>query len=50
MTGHNQMKRTILEFCGIKPVKVSSIGPVKNAPLKKREKWLAKAHAFGKNT
>ena len=49
MPGHNQMKRTILEFCGIKPVKVSSFGPVKNATLQKREKWLAKAHAFGRN-
>jgi hypothetical protein len=44
------MKRTILEFCVIKPVKVSSFGPVKNATLQKREKWLAKADAFGRNT
>ena len=50
MPGHNQMKRTILKFCGIKPVKVSSFGPVKNATLQKREKWLAKAHAFGRDT
>ncbi|NTU44586.1 MAG: NAD(P)H-dependent oxidoreductase [Chlorobiaceae bacterium] len=49
MPGHNQMKRTILEFCGIKPVKISGFGPIKNATLQKREKWLAKAHAYGKN-
>ncbi|EAT59962.1 NAD(P)H-dependent oxidoreductase [Chlorobium ferrooxidans] len=47
MPGHNQMKRTILEFCGIKPVKISSFGPVKNATPQKREQWIAKAYAYG---
>jgi hypothetical protein len=28
-TGYNQMKRTILGFSGIKPVRISSFGPVK---------------------
>jgi NAD(P)H dehydrogenase (quinone) len=46
--GHNQMKRTILGFCGIKPVKVSNFGPVKTATPQKREKWLAEAHACGR--
>jgi putative NADPH-quinone reductase len=47
MPGHNQMKRTILEFCGIKPVAVSSFGPIKSANRQKREKWLAQAEVRG---
>ncbi|NTW69418.1 MAG: NAD(P)H-dependent oxidoreductase [Chlorobiaceae bacterium] len=47
MPGHNQMKRTILEFCGIKPVKVSNFGPIKTATPQKRKKWLASAHSYG---
>jgi putative NADPH-quinone reductase len=47
MPGHNQMKRTILEFCGIKPVTISSFGPIKNSSQKKREKWLTKVTAYG---
>ncbi|MEJ2321819.1 MAG: NAD(P)H-dependent oxidoreductase [Gammaproteobacteria bacterium] len=31
MPGHNQMKRTILEFSGIKPVSIASFGPVKGS-------------------
>ena len=40
MPGHNQMKRTILEFCGISPVKIYSFAPVKTSNDKQREKWL----------
>lgn len=47
MPGHNQMKRTILEFSGIKPVTVSSFGPIKFSDPQKREKWLAQANAYG---
>ncbi|WP_276319577.1 NAD(P)H-dependent oxidoreductase [Crenobacter cavernae] len=47
MPGHNQMKRTILEFCGIRPVAVSSFGPVRGAAEPKRQKWLAEARAHG---
>ena len=49
MPGHNQMKRTILEFVGIKPVAVSSFGPIKGSDQKKREKWLAQAKAYGQH-
>lgn len=47
MPGHYQMKRTILEFSGIKPVTISSFGPVKDSTQQKREKWLDQvvAHA-----
>jgi putative NADPH-quinone reductase len=47
MPGHHQMQRTILEFCGIKPVTISSFGPIKDATQKQREKWLAQAYAQG---
>ena len=47
MPGHNQMRRTILEFSGIKPVAVSSFGPIKDSNQQKREKWLAQANAYG---
>jgi len=47
MPGHNQMKRTILEFSGIKPVTVSNFGPVKTSNQQQREKWLAQANAYG---
>lgn len=49
MPGHNQMKRTILEFSGIKPVAISSFGPIKDSSQEKREKWLAKANAYGRH-
>lgn len=45
--GHNQMKRTILGFCGIRPVKVSSFGPIKTSKPQVREQYLARARAFG---
>lgn len=48
MPGHHQMKRTILAFCGIKPIAVSSFGPIKSSTLQIREKWLAQACQYGR--
>jgi NAD(P)H dehydrogenase (quinone) len=45
--GHITMKRSILEFCGIAPVKITDIGPMKNASADKREKWIQQARALG---
>jgi putative NADPH-quinone reductase len=45
--GHNQMRKSVLGFCGVKPVKVSQFGPVKHSAPAKREKWLGKARAMG---
>ncbi|MBE0483847.1 MAG: NAD(P)H-dependent oxidoreductase [Bacterioplanes sp.] len=42
MPGHHQMKKTILEFCGIKPVKITSFGPVRGTSEAQRSKWLLK--------
>ena len=46
--GHWQMKRTILEFTGIRPVRIHSLGPVRSANDGKRQHWLALAHRLGK--
>ncbi|TDE43153.1 flavodoxin family protein [Flavobacterium rhamnosiphilum] len=43
----NQLKKSTLEFCGIKPVKVSYIGVIKTSDEKQRENWLRKVFQFG---
>ncbi len=48
MPGHNQMKRTILEFCGVRPVRVSEFGPVKTSTAEKRSRWLEIVTALGR--
>jgi putative NADPH-quinone reductase len=45
--GHNSMKKGILEFCGIKPVKISSLGPVKQLNEAQRKKWLDQIETLG---
>ena len=45
--GHNQMKRTILEFCGIKVAKISEFAPIKGSSQEQREKWIALAKEHG---
>jgi NAD(P)H dehydrogenase (quinone) len=47
MPGHNQMKRTILGFCGIGPVEITSFGPVKGSSLQLRQKWMAQVRKSG---
>jgi NAD(P)H dehydrogenase (quinone) len=42
MPGHHQIRKTILEFCGIKPVRITSFGPVRDASEVRRSKWLLK--------
>jgi NAD(P)H dehydrogenase (quinone) len=37
----NQLRRSTLEFCGVKPVKVTYVGIVKGSTDKKRAQWLA---------
>lgn len=49
MPGHNQMKLSILEFTGIKPVRISDFGTVKSSSQQKREKWLSEASKLGRN-
>lgn len=42
MPGHHQMKKTILEFCGIKPVTITSFGSIRGSTAETRNKWINK--------
>jgi putative NADPH-quinone reductase len=44
----DQLKRSTLEFCGIKPVKVTYIGIIKNSKEEQRKKWIEKVYSLGK--
>ncbi|MFZ4475950.1 MAG: NAD(P)H-dependent oxidoreductase [Saprospiraceae bacterium] len=46
--GHHAMKTGILEFCGIKPVKISSFAIVKSSDAVQRKKWLDEVESLGK--
>lgn len=46
---NNAMKKATLEFCGIKPVKVTSIGPIRLSKDNYRQKWLTKIEKLGKS-
>ncbi|MEP0711816.1 NAD(P)H-dependent oxidoreductase [Algoriphagus sp.] len=43
----NQLKKTTLEFCGVSPVKVTYIGPLKTFSPTQRAKWLKKIELIG---
>jgi len=47
-SGHNSFKKSILHFCGIKPVKITSFQPIKNSTPEQREKWLQTIFELGK--
>ncbi|MGE5701107.1 MAG: NAD(P)H-dependent oxidoreductase [Clostridia bacterium] len=46
--GHKAMKQAILEFCGIKPVRVTNIAEVRKSSDALRSKWLSQAENLGK--
>ena len=46
---HRAMKKTTLEFCGITPVKITSLGPLRFSTPEKRERWLQVVHTLGSN-
>jgi len=46
--GHNSMRIGILNFSGIKPVKVSSFAPIKSSTEKKRKNWLEAVEKLGR--
>lgn len=48
MPGHRQMRHTILEFSGIKPVGTSSFGPVRGSSPQRRERWLTAVRRLGR--
>ena len=43
----NAMKKLTLEFCGIKPVKVTTIGPIRLSKDSYRKNWLEKIETLG---
>ncbi len=45
--GHNTMKKTILEFCGVKPVRITEIGPIKGSTEEKRKSWIEQVRRSG---
>lgn len=45
--GHSVMKRNILQFCGITPVRITEVGPVKPSSEQQRAKWLNKVQRLG---
>jgi putative NADPH-quinone reductase len=47
--GHNSMKKGILEFCGIKPVHISTFSPVKTASEGRRKQWIAQVRKLGES-
>lgn len=45
----NQLKKSTLEFCGIKPVKLTYVGAVRGAEPQKIKEWIDKAGSLGEN-
>lgn len=46
--GHNTMKRAILGFCGVRPVRLTEVAPLNRSTPKQRERWLAEARELGR--
>src|SRR6218665_2314714 len=46
---HLQLRKTILEFCGIKPVGITVFAPVRFADDQRRAKWLDKVRLAGQH-
>lgn len=44
----NQLKKSTLEFCGVKPVKVTYFGILKTSTTESRKKWLDKVEELGR--
>ena len=44
----NQLKKSILGFCGVKTTKVTYVGPIRNSREEFRNKWLQKIELSGK--
>ncbi|MGR3856689.1 NAD(P)H-dependent oxidoreductase [Chryseobacterium indologenes] len=44
----NQLRKSILEYCGVKPVKVTYVGIIRNSKDEQRTQWLRKVKKLGK--
>ena len=49
MPGIHQLRRTTLEFCGVKPVRVASFGPILGSTAPQRARWLAQASTLARH-
>lgn len=49
MPGHHQIKRTILHWCGIAPIKLMDFSPIKSSTPDQRECWRNKVIARAKS-
>ena len=47
--GHHAMRIGVLEFCGIKPVKISVFSGIKSSDTAKRKKWLKEVMDLGEH-
>jgi len=43
----NQLRRSVLQFCGISPVKLTYLGIIKTSDPAKREAWLKQVNKLG---
>ncbi|MCE4066997.1 NAD(P)H-dependent oxidoreductase [Chryseobacterium gleum] len=44
----NQLRKSVLEYCGVKPVRVTYIGIIRNSKDEQRTQWLTKVKVLGK--
>jgi NAD(P)H dehydrogenase (quinone) len=44
----NQLKKSTLEFCGVKPVKVTYVGPIRNSNEMLRKKYVSQVEKLGR--
>lgn len=44
----NQLKKNVLQFCGVNPVKVTYIGIIKRSDALQRQKWLRTVEHLGR--
>ncbi|EFK33507.1 Putative NADPH-quinone reductase (modulator of drug activity B) [Chryseobacterium gleum] len=44
----NQLRKSVLEYCGVKPVRVTYIGIIRNSKDEQRAQWLTKVKVLGK--
>lgn len=45
--GHQMMRRAILSFSGVKPVRTTAFGPVRSSSVEARTGWLNRTRALG---
>lgn len=46
--GINGLKRSVLHFCGVKPVRVTALGPVRGSSQARRDDWISRVEALGR--